>query len=139
VPGSGEPNIDSNVANPFATAEWRQEQEVRGLLDKIPWDMITMEEGGPIKVGRPKDRQKERAANLAKHRMIKQTADEPKASGVKEKRVSMEKRLQMMKQEYNKQKLEEKLKKAELEKQGILPEEPTGPLARFVKAKQPKT
>jgi U3 small nucleolar RNA-associated protein 7 len=139
VPGSGEPNIDSNVANPFATAEWRQEQEVRGLLDKIPFDMITMEQGGPIQVGRPKDRQKERAASLARHRMVKKTADEPKPAGVKEKRLSMEKRLMLMKQEYNRQKLDEKMKRVELEKQGIVPEEPTGPLARFAKAKRART
>jgi U3 small nucleolar RNA-associated protein 7 len=133
VPGSGEPNIDSNVANPFATVEWRQEQEVRGLLDKIPWDMITMEEGGPVQVGRPKDRQKERVQTLKKHRMVAEPA--PQVSGSKEKRISMEKRLQLMKEEYNKQKIEEKMKRIEDEKTGQAPEEPQGPLARFAKAK----
>jgi U3 small nucleolar RNA-associated protein 7 len=132
VPGSGEPNIDSNVANPFATAEWRQEQEVRGLLDKIPWDMITMEEGGAIKVGRPVDRQKKRAESLKKHRMVSE--EKPKVSGTKEKRVSLETRLQLMKEEYNRQKIEEKRKRLEDEKSGKV-EQPKGPLARFSKAK----
>jgi U3 small nucleolar RNA-associated protein 7 len=135
VPGSGEPNIDSDVANPFATPQLRQEQEVRGLLDKIPWDMITMEEGGAIRVGRPKDQQKERAQSLKKHRMVAEPS--PKPSGTKSKRVSMEQKLQMMKEEYHKQKIEEKMKKLEAEKNGDLPEQPQGPLARFAKARRP--
>jgi U3 small nucleolar RNA-associated protein 7 len=137
VPGSGEPNIDSSVANPFATPRWRQEQEVRGLLDKIPFDMITMDVDGAIKVGRPKDRQKERAETLRKHRMVKKQPDEAKPSGTKEKRLSMEKRLQLMKEEYNKQKIEEKKKKLQ-EENTQPPDEPQGPLARFVKAKRPR-
>jgi U3 small nucleolar RNA-associated protein 7 len=137
IPGSGEPNIDSNVANPFATPHARQEQEVRGLLDKIPFDMITMDVEGPIKVGRPKDKQKERSEALRRHRMVKKQPDEAKPVGTKEKSISMEKRLQMMKEEYNKQKIEEKKKRIENEKTEP-PDEPQGPLARFVKAKQPR-
>ncbi|OHT05765.1 WD repeat protein [Tritrichomonas foetus] len=134
VPGSGEPNIDSNVANPFATTEWRQEQEVRGLLDKIPYDMITMDIDGPIQVGRPVDKQKERAAGLKKHRMIKETSDkDERKGGTKEKRVSMEQKIRMMKEAYNKQLIEEKMKKKETEN---AEEEPSGPLARFKKAKE---
>jgi U3 small nucleolar RNA-associated protein 7 len=133
VPESGEPTIDSNVANPFGTTEWRQEQEVRGLLDKVPWDMITMEEGGPIKVGRPKDRQKQRADALKKHRIVSEPA--VKVSGTKDKRISVEQRLQRMKEEYNRQKIEEKMKRLEEEKTGVAEKQPQGPLARFAKAK----
>ncbi|KAH0794005.1 WD40-repeat-containing domain protein [Histomonas meleagridis] len=134
VPGSGEPNIDSNVANPYATKRWRQEQEVRGLLDKIPYDMITMEREGPFKVGRPIDKQMNRAKELEKHRMIKKP--EEHASGTKEKRLSMEKRIQMMKEEYNKQLLEKKMKQKEEEKEGKEEQEEDNPLSRFKKAKQ---
>lgn len=135
VPGSGEPNIDSNVANPFATARWRQEQEVRGLLDKIPYDMITMDADGPFKVGRPVDKQKQRAEKLEKYRISKQP-DGVKASGTKEKRVSLEKRLQMMKEEYHKQQIEQKMEQIQKEKEGKAPQEPQGPLRRFAKAKK---
>lgn len=137
VPGSGEPNIDSNVANPFATTEWRQEQEIRGLLDKIPYDMITMDADGPIHVGKPVDKQAERAKSLEKYRMVDAKNDEDKKHGTKAKRISMEQRIRMMKEEYNKQLIEEKMKKKE-EENMTQEEEPVGPLARFKKAKQNK-
>lgn len=35
VPGSGEPNFDSYVANPYASLRERREQEVAHLLDKL--------------------------------------------------------------------------------------------------------
>ena len=136
VPGSGEPNIDSNVANPYATVEWRQEQEVRGLLDKIPYDMITMDTEGPIHVGKPADKQKERADQLNKHRMIKEP-EQSRKPGTKEKRISMEQKIRMMKEAYNKQLIDEKMKKKEKEKENEgQPQEPSGPLARFKKAKE---
>eukprot|EP01132_Coremiostelium_polycephalum_P004094 gene4094-5122_t len=42
VPGSGEANYDSNVADPFASKKMKREQEVHALLEKIPYDMITL-------------------------------------------------------------------------------------------------
>lgn len=131
VPGSGEPNIDSNVANPFATARWRQEQEVRGLLDKIPYDMITMDTDGPLRVGRPADRQKQRAEKLDKYRLSRIKPPE------QEKKLSMEKRIQMMKDDINRRKIEKKMEQIQKEKEGTATEEaPRGPLSRFAKAKQ---
>eukprot|EP00899_Mesostigma_viride_P003355 jgi/Mesvir1/1301/Mv03765-RA.3 len=67
VPGSGEPNFDSYVANPYETRKQKRQAEVTNLLDKLPAEMITLH---PENVGgilrRPKEeriaRQKEEEA-----------------------------------------------------------------------------
>ncbi|KAF8519734.1 BING4CT-domain-containing protein [Hysterangium stoloniferum] len=43
IPGSGEPGFDSAEADPFETNKRRAEREVRGLIDKIHPDMITLD------------------------------------------------------------------------------------------------
>ncbi|KAH9823129.1 NUC141 domain-containing protein [Melampsora americana] len=42
IPGSGEANFDSLEADPFENKSRRREREVRGLMDKIPFDLITL-------------------------------------------------------------------------------------------------
>lgn len=49
VPGAGEPNFDSFVANPYASVKERQAQEVAQLLDKLQPDTIMLE---PDSIGR---------------------------------------------------------------------------------------
>lgn len=53
IPGSGEPNFDSWVANPYETPNQRREKEVRLLLDKLPPETIMLD---PTKIGTVKSR-----------------------------------------------------------------------------------
>uniref|UniRef100_A0A2P2KR00 BING4 C-terminal domain-containing protein n=2 Tax=Rhizophora mucronata TaxID=61149 RepID=A0A2P2KR00_RHIMU len=48
IPGSGEPNFDTWLANPFETRKQRREKEVRSLLDKLPPETIMLD---PSKIG----------------------------------------------------------------------------------------
>lgn len=43
VPGAGEANFDSLEADPFEGKRRRREREVNSLLDKIPFDLITLD------------------------------------------------------------------------------------------------
>lgn len=48
IPGSGEPNFDTWVANPYETSKQRREKEVHDLLDKLPPETIMLD---PRKIG----------------------------------------------------------------------------------------
>jgi U3 small nucleolar RNA-associated protein 7 len=63
IPGAGEPNIDSWVADPYAGRRARREGEVRALLDKLPADSIVLDPDSIGRVARePREVREERAA-----------------------------------------------------------------------------
>lgn len=68
IPGSGEPNFDSWVANPYETPKQRREKEVRSLLDKLPPESIMLDPKkiGTVRPQRKKDKptQKEREEEM---------------------------------------------------------------------------
>lgn len=53
IPGSGEANFDTFVANPFESRRQRQEREVHELLDKLPPETIALD---PSFIGKVDDR-----------------------------------------------------------------------------------
>jgi U3 small nucleolar RNA-associated protein 7 len=61
IPGAGEPNFDSFVANPFASARERREAEVVALLDKLQPDTICLDPSVIGKVCARLDAQRARA------------------------------------------------------------------------------
>mmetsp|Transcript_23671 Transcript_23671/g.39710 ORF Transcript_23671/g.39710 Transcript_23671/m.39710 type:complete len:538 (-) Transcript_23671:220-1833(-) len=79
VPGAGEPNFDSFVANPFMTNGQRREQEVHQLLDKLPPETIMLH---PDNIGKvtvdPKEIQQARRKDAmeAELAMRKKSRDE---------------------------------------------------------------
>jgi U3 small nucleolar RNA-associated protein 7 len=68
IPGSGEPNFDTWLANPFETSKQRREKEIHSLLDKLPPETIMLDPSkiGTVKSAKKKDKptKKEKEAEM---------------------------------------------------------------------------
>ncbi|CAL5021803.1 unnamed protein product [Urochloa decumbens] len=58
VPGSGEPNFDTFVANPMETTKQKREKEVHALMDKLPPESIMLNPNMIATVRAPKKKEK---------------------------------------------------------------------------------
>ncbi|KAL2940267.1 putative U3 small nucleolar RNA-associated protein 7 [Bienertia sinuspersici] len=110
IPGSGEPNFDSWVANPFETPKQRREKEVRSVLEKLPPESIMLD---PKKIGTVKPpRKKDKLTR--KEREEEMEAEIEAAKGV-ELKYKTKGRNKAGKRAKKKQELVEKVKKRYIE------------------------
>ncbi|KAF4395373.1 hypothetical protein G4B88_010837 [Cannabis sativa] len=72
ISGSGEPNFDSWVANPFETSKQRREKEVRSLLDKLPPETIML---NPTNIGSVRPMKKKNVTKQEKEAAIEAAKD----------------------------------------------------------------
>ncbi|KAK3032816.1 hypothetical protein RJ639_035422 [Escallonia herrerae] len=83
IPGAGEPNFDSWVANPFETSKQRREKEVRSLLDKLPAEAIMLD---PSKIGTVRSaRKKEKPTKQEREAEIEAAVAAAKSVSLKKK------------------------------------------------------
>ncbi|CAB4296160.1 unnamed protein product [Prunus armeniaca] len=81
IPGCGEPNFDSWVANPFETSKQRREREVHSLLNKLPPETIMLD---PTKIGTVKpQRKKEKPTNQEREVEIEAAVETVKGTVLK--------------------------------------------------------
>ncbi|KWU42719.1 BING4CT-domain-containing protein [Rhodotorula sp. JG-1b] len=88
VPGAGEPNYDSREADPYESKRRRREREVNSLLDKVPMDLITLDQDVLGRVDRDAIRPRAATGAAAKAQKRIEMADNKnrmrgKSSGIK--------------------------------------------------------
>nr|GME02639.1 probable U3 small nucleolar RNA-associated protein 7 [Ipomoea batatas] len=83
IPGSGEPNFDTWVVNPFETSKQRREKEVKSLIDKLPPETIMLD---PSKIGTVRStRKKEKPTKEDRESGMEAAIKEAKSVTVKNK------------------------------------------------------
>jgi U3 small nucleolar RNA-associated protein 7 len=83
IPGAGEPNFDTWVANPFETSKQRREKEVKSLLDKLPPESVMLD---PTRIGTVRAPvKKEKAKKAEIEAEMEAAAAEAKSGTVKKK------------------------------------------------------
>lgn len=83
VPGSGEPNFDTWVANPYETSRQQREKEVHALLDKLPPESIMLD---PKKIGSVQSvKKKERPSKQEREVELEAAIDAAKSIPLKKK------------------------------------------------------
>lgn len=120
IPGSGEPNFDSWVANPFETSKQRREKEVRCLLDKLPPETIMLD---PNKIGTVRDAKMKRKEKPTKQEGDREADMEAAVEAVKVGMITMKNktkgRNKPSKKTKKKQELVAKAKRPFLEQQKL--------------------
>ncbi|OIW01716.1 hypothetical protein TanjilG_05169 [Lupinus angustifolius] len=82
IPGAGEPNFDSWVANPFETSKQRREKEIRSLLDKLPPETIMLD---PSKIGTVQTTKKEKKTKQERESEMEAAVEDVKGRKMKNK------------------------------------------------------
>lgn len=98
IPGSGEPNYDSLVANPFASTSQRREAEVKQILEKLPLETITIDQKIIGKIAKSEDERK--ALALASQPIIEKPAKKAKTDAKSKNRLNGE-RVRRLKRKAN--------------------------------------
>lgn len=84
IPGSGEPNFDTWVANPYETPKQRREKEVRALLDKLPPETIMLD---PTKIGTVRSGKEKVATKEERERAMENAVKDAKSGCVTKKKT----------------------------------------------------
>ncbi|KAJ2156980.1 putative U3 small nucleolar RNA-associated protein 7 [Coemansia sp. RSA 552] len=148
IPGSGEPNFDAFVANPYQTTKQRQETEVKMLMDKLAPDTIQLDPNFIGGLDPRTNAERQHGKLVAEREQYEQNKAEGKYmdSNVKKKmkgRNSTAKRLNRKRQSnimdlkklHAMEQRDRELRNQEHKRQKV-PEEETGALGRFFAEKR---